>query len=243
MSPISATARRLGTASAALLTGFVAACSDAVVTAPGGTEPIAAPAFAKAPSVNNTSRVVSQQRVGDTTISVFVVGSAASNAVSFALGNNSQISFPSAAASICDRGTSSYGPTTWDNACTASRSSVQITAKTWLNAQGNAESDFQPAMRFVPTTTKPVMLTLQASPFLALNTTTRIDFRTAVGALVNEGASDMMLKSTATITTSTTLSTSSTASTTDDMSRPADIVRLVVTRAIKHFSGYTVTAD
>lgn len=228
------------------------ACSDgSSLTAPDATAEaaIGSAAFSTSLATNNTSRIVSQTTVGDTIVTVFVVGSASSASATFALGHNSQIVFPSAASSICDIATSSYGPATWDSACSPSRTSVQITAKTWINASGAAQSDFMPAMRFVPNAKSLVTLTLKDIPSSNLLTSTigllsapksRIDFVTAGGSMVNESLFDSKLMSTTSLITQT-ISTAANTLTGGLISTKSTVK--VVTRPIKHFSGYTVTAD
>ena len=53
--------------------------------------------------------------------------------------------------SVCDPAVSTYGPTEWDQPCTALASPIVITAKSWLNADGHPQIDFSPSLRFVPT--------------------------------------------------------------------------------------------
>ena len=52
--------------------------------------------------------------------------------------------------SVCDPAVSTYGPTEWDQPCTALASPIVITAKSWLNADGHPQIDFSPSLRFVP---------------------------------------------------------------------------------------------
>ena len=55
--------------------------------------------------------------------------------------------------SICDPAQSSYGVTEWDAACTPYLGFVQVTAKSWNSIDGHPRIDFEPALRFVPSTT------------------------------------------------------------------------------------------
>lgn len=244
--------KQLTSIAAIALLASTTACSDSTMTAPMANP--SAPAFAKPVPVNNKSRVLSSTKIGDTTVTVFVVGTATTSTSSFALGNFSSIAFAGSASSICNLSTSSYGPTSWDSSCSASSSSVQITAKTWRNAQGRTESDFQPAMRFVPLANKAVTLSLwDGTNGSGIGSNARIDFRASNGALVNEASTDWTLMSiynvSMTSMTSTTTTSSSTSSTTEGTSASGtdassgSMFAGIVTRRIKHFSGYTVTAD
>jgi hypothetical protein len=91
---------------------------------------------------------------------------------------------------------------------------VRIVARTWINAVGKAATDFQPALRFVPRTGRPVLLTLKDAALAG----TRVDYCTATGC-VDEAATDPSLAAV------------------------LDPSNGKVTRAIKHFSGYTVVAN
>ena len=129
------------------------------------------------------------------------------------IGNGNSIQFPNGASSVCDLASSSYGPGTWDAPCTPSLVPVTIYAKTWTDTNGLAHSDFQPAMRFVPSDV--VQLEMRNKNGL-ITTGMRIDFCTSFGC-VNEAAADP-----------------SVATTLDRRGGTAY-------RRIKHFSGYMVT--
>lgn len=64
------------------------------------------------------------------------------------------------ASSICDLGTSGYGPTLWDAPCVPQVSPVQLTVTVNSNSGAGASVDFNPALRFNPL--NKVMLTLSA---------------------------------------------------------------------------------
>jgi hypothetical protein len=68
-------------------------------------------------------------------------------AVSFRIGDHT-ISFD--AGSVCDKETSTYGPTEWDQPCEPSPKPVNITARASRDSLGNARIDFSPKLRFVP---------------------------------------------------------------------------------------------
>ena len=160
------------------------------------------------------SYVVSQSSSGDTVTTVFVVGTTTDQLTRFAIGNSSRIDFPFSTGSICDPRTSSYGMGTWNDACRAATSPIRITAKTWTNSQGRLVADFEPALRFRPGLSQPVSITLRA--FGAKQW--RVDYCTRTGC-INEARTDPSLSST------------------------FDAAAGTITRIIKHFSGYTVTAD
>jgi hypothetical protein len=187
----------------------LAACADAP-SAPRAAmlEPGAAPARAL------SSTLKSQTLRGDTVVTVFVVGTNTSNGTAFSIGHTSKIDFPYSSGSICAAG-SSYGPSEWDRPCAPTQTTTEITARVWKDAQGFVQTDFQPAMRFVPGLRKGVVLTLKDAAAAANH---RIDFCTSTGC-VNEAASDPSL---ATV---------------------IDANNGFATRVIKHFSGYNVVVD
>ena len=186
------------------------ACSDSsVATAPNGSPHGASLALAPV-ATPTSSRVVSEQSVGDTAVLVFVVGTGPST---FSIDGRGSVVFPNAMASICDPATSSYGVGTWDSPCRAATKPVEITAKLWTNAAGRTQMDFQPALRFVPGLAQSVTLWLKNS-----NGGTRIDYCAPRGC-INEALNDR------------------------SQSTNFDGTNGSLKRAIKHFSGYTVTAD
>lgn len=205
--------RRVAALPLALTLMLAAACSDAsTVTAPMSGPELEGPALARV-AANSGSYVVSQRAVGDTIVTVFVVGTNTSQSTRVALGNSSRIDFPLSSGNICDIATSSYGPSTWNNRCAAATTPTRITAKTWLNEDGRLAADFEPAMRFRPGI-EPVRITLRANNFKRW----RIDYCTRSGC-INEARTDPSLVSVYDEATNT------------------------ISRIIKHFSGYTVTAD
>ena len=160
------------------------------------------------------STKVNQATIGDTVVTVFVLGTNPDRGASVPLGFRGKIEFPYQVGSICDPLLSSYGPGTWNDSCTPLRTNITITARTWLNARGKLETDFQPALRFVPGLSQSVTLLLK-DPAVA---GTRIDFCTLSGC-VDESIAD------------------------PSVATRLDKLNGAVSRIIKHFSGYTVTAD
>ena len=112
-----------------------------------------------APSSAN-STVVSAQLApsGRPQLSLGDIGSTSGNATAdfvvpasggvFLVGGNAVV-FP--AGSICDPTTSSYGPSTWDQPCSPATGDVKIHAVV-RTAKKGTWVDFQPAIRFVPST-------------------------------------------------------------------------------------------
>jgi hypothetical protein len=66
----------------------------------------------------------------------------------FVMGNDAVV-FP--AQSICDPATSSYGPGTWDQPCTPLQTTLKVHAEV-RHANGVTSVDFNPSLRFVPST-------------------------------------------------------------------------------------------
>ena len=207
------TARRALRAGVALAATALAACSDV---------PSAPLASAGAPDVarrdllpqNGNSRVVSQVWKGDTVVTVFVLGTEAKEA-KFGLGHGHKIAFPSAAQSVCDLSTSSYGAGTWDHACTPSSQPVQVRAKAWFDAGGLPRTDFQPAMRFVPGAANAVTLYLHDKSGKPA-ASGKVAYCGASGACIDEAAADPSLAT------------------------QVDPTNGFWIRRVKHFSGYTV---
>lgn len=152
------------------------------------------------------------------TTTSFVVDPTVSQTYRF--GNHS-VRFP--AYSICDPASSGYGAALWDTSCTPLTTPITITA-TWTNKHGHAFVDFQPALRFVPAeagdTARYVMLTLNDSYQVTSNGGYSILWqRPSDGLWVDEGAVDPTEQAVIDTTGNT------------------------VSRRIKHFSGYNVSAS
>jgi hypothetical protein len=203
------------------LFGISTACSDASTTAPVSGPEAMSPRgiiyeMTRILSQGTTDETkVKQATFGDTVITVFVVGTNTRNGASVGLGFSSKIEFPYQVGSICDPLLSSYGPGTWNDACIPLRTNVTITARTWLNAKGKLQTEFEPALRFVPGLRESVNLTLKD----AARAGTRIDYCNDRGVCVDESPSDASLAT------------------------RLDQNNGLVSRIIKHFSGYTIAAD
>jgi hypothetical protein len=131
-----------------------------------------------------------------------------------------KVNFP--AYSVCDPATSGYGEGMWDQPCEPLQAPLQITATFTLDEENHARIEFQPSIRFVPAaasdTSHWVTLTL-SEPYELEGTDYSIDWlRPATGEWVDEALVDPTMKAW------------------------TDPVTNSVTRRIKHFSGYNVTA-
>ena len=138
-------------------------------------------------------------------------------ATTIQLGNHS-VSFP--ANSICDPATSGYGQDMWDVPCTPLQTPITIHA-TWQAKLGHAFVDFQPALRFVPTSdpSQYVMITMKDD--YDLDSTGRYPIywlRPSDSTWVDEGL-------------------------VDSTENPVmDLPGNKVSRRLKHFSGYLIGA-
>src|SRR5690242_16653932 len=149
----------------------------------------------------------------DTTYFSFTIDNSVSSSVYIGAGNS--VRFP--AGSVCDP-SSSYGSTEWDNACTPASSPVSVSAKAWLDAANHPRVDFDTHIRFVPTSNPSQYVTIVF---------------TDTSAALNS-ASDILYCAATYTQCVSELSGDSTLVTVKDLNTH------VVTRRIKHFSGYTV---
>lgn len=153
---------------------------------------------------------------GETTTDVFTVNP--NEEGGFVLGGKHKISFPKR--SICDPATSGYGPSEWDEPCTSLDAPITITAVTWTDAGGHPRVEFSPSLRFVPTKSKQHWVQLKMyDPLAAADPESSILYCGSDGVCVDESATDPTLE-------------------TDRNERKG-----TVTRRIKHFSGYMVSAS
>lgn len=156
---------------------------------------------------------------GDTTFATFTVHPLRGG--KFAVGAH-QVDFP--AFSICDPATSGYGPATWDLPCQPTFRSTRITAKAWTAENGHPQIEFSPALRFVPSDWPMNWVTLTFrdrkatnEELAALMTVLWVPERGATP--VNEALTDPTLRARVNTASGT------------------------ITRRVKHFSGYLVSAD
>src|SRR5262245_2724120 len=115
-----------------------------------------------------------------------------SRAQNVSLGDHT-ISFP--AYSICDPETSSYGSAYWDSWCQKLYRPITIRAK-WSLSNGHARVDFEPALRFVPSshTDRWVVLSFKEPKSLQSGTDYEILWKGATGAWVDESRYDSTLR-------------------------------------------------
>jgi len=128
------------------------------------------------------------------------------------------VKFP--ANSICDPATSGYGEDMWDAPCTPLSTPITIHA-TWSSKYGHAFIDFQPALRFVPTSDPSQYVTISMKDYWDINTAYPYPIywqRPSDGEWVDESMFD------------------------PSMSAVMDLPGNRVSRRLKHFSGYLLAA-
>jgi hypothetical protein len=168
----------------------------------------------KSAAVQNLSNqgALAELTTTDTVRFSFVVNPSVSS--SFYLGAGNSVRFPAGA--VCDPA-SSYGVTEWDNPCTPATAPITINASAWLDpVTGNPRVDFENHIRFVPSTDPLQWVTLAFTDMsAALDPTSDILYCTSsYSTCVSELSGDATL-----VTVKNT-------------------VTGLVTRRIKHFSGY-----
>jgi len=136
----------------------------------------------------------------------------------YQLGAGNTIVFP--AGSLCDPN-SSYGVTEWDKPCAVATAAITINVKAWLDANGKPRVDFDRHVRFVPTNVATQWVNLTFTDMEASrNSIFGIYYCPTVGqACIDESKTDPTLVT---------------------IQNPATGQ---VTRRLKHFSGYVVSAD
>jgi len=128
------------------------------------------------------------------------------------------VSFPANA--ICDPATSGYGEDQWEAPCTPLQSPITLHVS-WNSKFGHAFIDFQPALRFVPTSDPSQYVTLTMKDYYDLDPSYHYPIywqRPSDGMWVDESVNDPSLWAT------------------------NDVQNNRVTRRLKHFSGYLVGA-
>src|SRR5438477_7552102 len=136
----------------------------------------------------------------------------------YQLGSGNTIVFP--AGSLCDP-TSSYGVSEWDKPCSVATAAITINVSAWLDKLGKPRVEFSQHVRFVPTSNatqwvNPTFTDMEASR----NSLFGIYYCPTVGAAcIDESKTDPTLVT---------------------VQNPATGQ---VTRRLKHFSGYVVSAD
>jgi hypothetical protein len=133
------------------------------------------------------------------------------------VGDGNSLYFP--AGSVCDP-SSTYGVAEWDRPCAPIRSSVTVSVKAWMDAQGHARVDFLPHLRFVPSVLPAGWVNITFADFQAsLSPFYNILYcPTGMSQCYDESKSDPTLLTV------------------------RNAITGKVTRRIKHFSGYMVGA-
>ncbi len=122
--------------------------------------------------------------------------------------------------SICDPTTSGYGEDMWDAPCTPLQGTITIHAS-WSSKYGHAYIDFQPALRFVPTSDASQYVTLTMKDYYDLDPSYHYPIfwqRPSDGDWIDESVIDPSLGAL------------------------NDVQGNRVSRRLKHFSGYLVGA-
>jgi len=128
-----------------LVLSVLAGCRDGVVS-PTESPTLAPPAAAPAPislAPQGRPSLALNGGLPDSTAVDFIVDPGGGV---FYTGNHAVV-FPSG--SVCDPATSTYGPGTWDDACSPLESSLKVHAEV-RRKDGVTSVDFTPALRFVP---------------------------------------------------------------------------------------------
>ncbi|HKO15804.1 MAG TPA: hypothetical protein VJU87_06175 [Gemmatimonadaceae bacterium] len=190
------------------------ACSDAPLAPSGARGFSAAGGTAVYTAADNQGR-----GRGDVTAGVFsqdlVVDPTQPTTLQF--GSHS-VYFP--ANSICDPATSGYGEDLWDAPCSPLQTPITIHA-TWAPKYGHASIDFQPALRFVPSSDPSQWVRITMKDYTPLDASYGYPIfwqRPSDGLWVDEALND------------------------PTMASSKDPQANTVTRRIKHFSSYWVGA-
>ena len=154
----------------------------------------------------------------DTTVEKFWYDPQRGVIANFGRKNGDAIALP--AGSVCDPVTTAYGPTEWLKPCTPATARIDFEIKSWVDASGRPHARFSPDVRFDPNSEKPVTLYFQDN-LLTDFSVVEIPYCNASNVCVNEGLTDAALKTYA---------------------APAKHGGYWVFRALRHFSGYNVTA-
>jgi len=195
----------------------LAACSDSPVAPPAATRSDMRPlAFTAPPTLKKDGANVEVKVLEDGKLEFTIDPSRAQNVL---LGEHT-LSFP--AYSICDPETSSYGPQYWDAPCRPLRHPITFKAK-WSVEDGHAQAEFEPSVRFVPASARDydnwVILSFREPKSLRADRDYQILWKSSGGGKwIDESKYDPTLRAW------------------------TDRGGNRVSRRIKHFSGYNVTA-
>jgi hypothetical protein len=139
-----------------------------------------------------------------------------SRATYYNLGAGNSITFP--AGSLCDPTKSTYGVGEWDKPCTLATAPLTVNAIAWLDGTNHPHIDFNPSVRFVPTSDPLGWVKISFTDYYAswISSSAIGYCRTVTSQCVDESNSD------------------------PTMTTVRDPITGVLTRRIKHFSGYNV---
>lgn len=165
-----------------------------------------------------STQIPSMTTRGDTTIQKFTVNPPDGKIITFGKTSGHTIAIP--ANTLCDPKLNTYGPSEWLKPCVLAKSSISFEVRTWNDAQGRPHAEFYPAIRFSPTALLPVSLYFKDTQLTNFSTV-EIPYCNSANTCINEGATDPLLRTYAT---------------------PASGGGYWVFRALRHFSGYNVTA-
>ena len=206
MPKLKANRRSILAAGVMLLGAALTACSDA--TAPDAVVPqqsgylTTSAAVLSSTSVDfkklypKTLQLVLKSTVqGDTTIQVFTYDPAMGIVALFGKNSGNAVVMPGG--SVCDPATTAYGPTEWLNPCTVATSKINVTVRSWTDTGGRPHARFLPDVRFSPTALTPAALYFRDAQLTTYNTVV-IPYCNASDVCVDEGATDMMLRTYAT---------------------------------------------
>ncbi len=203
-------------------TGLVTACADGP-TAPASV-PAGAPARALATiQLGTSSPTGTSTTTPTTTTTSSATGAGSTSAVTLTITPTTTATFTInahrvriVAGSICDPATSGYGPGLWDAPCTPASKTVTVKATAAVGADGHPVVTFSPDLRFVPGKVNTIWLLDRDAASQQAGVLAWCP--TGGTACVDEGATD-----------------------------PSLVTRFTADgfayRRLKHFSGYTVTAN
>ena len=154
----------------------------------------------------------------DTTVEKFWYEPSEGVVALFGKKNENSIAMPPG--SVCDPATTAYGPTEWLKPCIRATRRIDFTVKSWTDANGRPHAKFSPDVRFDPSALLPVTLYFEDN-LLSNFSAVEIPYCNASDVCVNEGLTDAALKTYA---------------------APSPRGGYWVFRALRHFSGYNVTA-
>lgn len=223
--------RRILGATVVLVAGFLTACSDSTAPAQNALKNRAGYLTISAAVRKDleikfndlyedvASMVPSAAIRGDTTVQSFTVTPSLGKLIFFGQNTGNVLAIPPK--TLCDPKANTYGPTEWKKPCTLATAPITFEVRSWKDALGHSHAEFYPALRFNPAAPKPVTLYFR-DPNLQNYTNFRIPYCDKNNVCVDEGATDPALETFVT---------------------PLPTGGYYVYRALRHFSGYNVTAN